>query len=238
MQTQPVEDIDVVLGRFQAWSGSRNATEPKPDIRELPYEEALQSRRYRWRAADETPVKKKLDAEPGVVSAAPIAAQTAVSEHEAAQKKMAPARVRDTKRSATKRVQTRGRAVKAGSKVRMETKPEFREVLAKAVRPPEVIVAAQPVELSRQVAVSIRLAPTERALIKTRAAEAGITVSAYVRQCALEVEQLRAQVQQALATMEHRGLTSISGPVLASGFLARLMRRFFPASASTLTLRA
>src|SRR5690242_3285436 len=49
MATQPVEDIDAVLGRFQAWSGARTATEARPGIREIPYEEALASERYRWK---------------------------------------------------------------------------------------------------------------------------------------------------------------------------------------------
>ncbi len=60
---KPPEDIDAVLGRFQAWSATRKATDkttqktaPKqsddlPDgVRELSYEEALESSRYRWQA--------------------------------------------------------------------------------------------------------------------------------------------------------------------------------------------
>ena len=43
MQTQSIENIDAVLGRFQAWAGASNAAETKPGIRELSYEEALRS---------------------------------------------------------------------------------------------------------------------------------------------------------------------------------------------------
>ena len=37
--------------------------------------------------------------------------------------------------------------------------------------------------------------------MRERAAEAGLTVSAYLRSCVFEVEDLRAQVKQALAEM-------------------------------------
>jgi len=257
MQTRPAEDIDAVLGRFQAWAGSRNAVEAKPGIRELSCEDALQSRRYRWKAADETLAKKKPDVEPGVVRAgAPVTAQTAVSAPEAAQKKTAPAEVRSTRRSATKKARTGGHAAKlnrearsvsaqkpvpvakAGFKATTEAKLEFRDVLAATVRPVEVMITAQPVEISRQVAISIRLAPAERALIKTRAAEAGITASAYIRQCALELEQLRAQVQQTLAALERNPRASNPNPARAPGFFTRLVRRFFPGTTSSLALRA
>ena len=56
---KPPDDIDAVLGRFQAWSAStRKATDKTsqkrtvlPDgVRELSYEEALESSRSRWQA--------------------------------------------------------------------------------------------------------------------------------------------------------------------------------------------
>ncbi len=235
MQTQPVENIDAVLGRFQAWAGSSNAAETKPGIRELSYDEALKSRRYRWKAEDKTPAKKKMTAEPGV---SPVAAPKPHPER----LKTAPAKVRDTKRRTTKQVRAENHAAKAEPAAKMAVKavakPQFCEVLAQTVRPPEVIPAvAQSLELSRQVAISIRLAPAERALIRTRAAEAGISASAYIRQCALEVEQLRAQVQQALAAMERKTPASIPNPVSASGFFSRLIQRVFPGRNTTLTLR-
>ena len=239
MRTQPVEDIDAVLGRFQAWTGSRNAVEAKPGIRELPYEEALRLRRYRWNAGGETPAKKKLGAEPGVARVAAPA-----SKQEPVRQKTAPAKARNEKQTVVKRAGGGDHAAKAPPVARSaaagkaERKPEFREVLAEAIRPTEVMVAAQPVELARQVAISIRLAPAERALIKTRAAEAGITASAYVRQCALEVEQLRAQVQQTLAALERKAPVSIPAPAAAPGLFARIVRRFFPGRAQTLALRA
>ena len=236
MQTQPLENIDAVLGRFQAWAGSSNAAETKPGIRELSYDEALKSRRYHWKAADKTPAKKKMTAELGV---SPAAAPKPQPE----QPKTAPAKVRDTKQRTTKQVRAENHAAKAEpavkTTVKAVAKPQFREVLAETVRPPEVIPAvAQPLELSRQVAISIRLAPAERALIRTRAAEAGISASAYIRQCALEVEQLRAQVQHALAAMERKAPASIPTPVAESGFFLRFIQRIFPGRNTALALRA
>ncbi|MGC2162348.1 MAG: hypothetical protein WA634_10590 [Silvibacterium sp.] len=250
MQTQPVEDIDAVLGRFQAWAGSRHAVGSKLGIRELPYEEAVQSRRYRWKAGNETPAKKKPGAGPDVIRvAAPVAAES-----ELVRQKPGASKVRDAKRETMKKNRGRGHAAKTDHEARiapatktapvakyaptakLEKKPEFRDVLAETVRPSEAIVAAQPMELARQVAISIRLAPAERALIKTRAAEAGISASAYIRQCALEVEQLRAQVQQTLAVLERKAPLSV--PIAPPGFFARMMRRLFRRNAPALALRA
>src|SRR5271166_573673 len=54
------ESLDAVLGRFQAWSNScktdsRKTKDMTDGIRELSYEDALQSSRYRWQARAEAP---------------------------------------------------------------------------------------------------------------------------------------------------------------------------------------
>jgi predicted DNA binding CopG/RHH family protein len=54
----------------------------------------------------------------------------------------------------------------------------------------------------RSASVTIRLSKAECARLHQRAAEAGLTVSAYLRSCALEAETLRAQVKQALAELK------------------------------------
>jgi hypothetical protein len=51
----------------------------------------------------------------------------------------------------------------------------------------------------RKASVTIRLSDAESKRLRQRATEAGLTVSAYVRSCALEVDALRVQVKQALA---------------------------------------
>ncbi len=50
--------------------------------------------------------------------------------------------------------------------------------------------------------MTIRLSKAECARLRERAAEAGLTVSAYLRSCALEAEALRAEVKQALAELK------------------------------------
>ena len=249
MRTQPMEDIDAVLGRFQAWSGSRNAAETKPGIRELSYEEALQSSRYRWQGGD-----KKQGAEQ---TSGRDADSAEISEPGPEGTKQAAAKGRHAKRVPAKNVRVGSRGAKTGQAVKSDAqappsmksaiappsktgaKASFREVLAETVQPAEVIVASRAVELTRQVTISIRLAPAERALIKTRAAEAGVSASAYIRQCALEVEQLRAQVQQAIPAMEGKpSAPAVQESVPTSGFLSRFARKLFAGSAPTLALRA
>jgi hypothetical protein len=54
----------------------------------------------------------------------------------------------------------------------------------------------------RSASVTIRLSKAESARLHQRAAEADLTISAYLRSCALEAETLRAQVKQALAELK------------------------------------
>ena len=49
--------------------------------------------------------------------------------------------------------------------------------------------------------ITIRLSKTECEQLRRRAAEAGLTVSAYLRSCTFEAEALRAQVKEALAEL-------------------------------------
>jgi hypothetical protein len=58
---------------------------------------------------------------------------------------------------------------------------------------------------SRSASVTIRLSNRECVQLRQRAAEAGLTVSAYLRSCVLEADSLRAQVRQALAELRLAG---------------------------------
>jgi hypothetical protein len=61
---------------------------------------------------------------------------------------------------------------------------------------------AQPVQATlKSASVTVRLTAEEDNRLRARAAEASLTVSAYVRSCAFEVESLRAQVKEAVAQM-------------------------------------
>ena len=53
----------------------------------------------------------------------------------------------------------------------------------------------------RPASVTIRLSKVECAQLRQRAAEAGMTVSAYLRSCTFEVDALRAQVKTVIAEM-------------------------------------
>jgi hypothetical protein len=81
---------------------------------------------------------------------------------------------------------------------------------------------ASPVQLPgcrKNAMVSVRLTAEENAQLHVRAAEAGLTLSAYLRSCAFEVETLRSQVKQTIA--ELRGVNSV--PERQSGW-----RRMLP----------
>jgi predicted DNA binding CopG/RHH family protein len=54
----------------------------------------------------------------------------------------------------------------------------------------------------RSASVTIRLSKTECVRLRERAAEAGLTISAYLRSCALEADALRAEVKKALAELK------------------------------------
>jgi hypothetical protein len=67
--------------------------------------------------------------------------------------------------------------------------------------------AAQPLSADaarrKAASVTVRLTRDEDERLRQRAAEAGLTISAYLRSCAFEVETLRAQVKQTIAEMRH-----------------------------------
>lgn len=54
----------------------------------------------------------------------------------------------------------------------------------------------------KKASVTVRLSHAESEQLRLRATEAGLTVSAYLRSCAFEVESLRAQVKKTLAEMK------------------------------------
>lgn len=239
MATQPVEDIDAVLGRFQEWTGARAAAGTKAGVREISDEEALASGRYRWKPERANGAKSAAAAVPPSPVAVPGAR---VRERGKTTTTKTPEPKNQTSKQKTHPVARAQTPAKTSLRKQEKPQPAFREVLAEAISPSEAIVKPQPIELSRQVAISIRLAPSERALIKTRAAEAGITASAYIRQCALEVEQLREQVRQAVTAM-NRGARSVAAtPVVnpgpSTGFFAWMARKFLPRKTPALALRA
>ncbi|HVN93190.1 MAG TPA: hypothetical protein VMT38_05825 [Terracidiphilus sp.] len=66
----------------------------------------------------------------------------------------------------------------------------------------------------RTSSVTVRLSKAEGARLHQRAAEAGLTISAYLRSCTFEAEALRAQVKDALAGL--RSAATLSGDAAAT----------------------
>jgi hypothetical protein len=235
-----VEDLDAVLGRFQTWSAScrtkENATQKANDlpngVRELSYEEALESSRYRWQARNRPPASESARKTEAISEEEqPTPHSTLVDEAILSDKvTLSPA---------------------AEMPTRTTDPPAFGSVLAGALPDepdPDALALVWPAapKSERQVSMSLRVAASEQALIKARAAEVGLSVSAYLRQCALEVEKLRTQVHHTLALLEQRsGQTPVrslavwppSNQVSRSGFLSRLQQRIF-GSPTRLTLHA
>lgn len=65
----------------------------------------------------------------------------------------------------------------------------------------------------RRASVTIRLSQAECARLHERAAEAGVTVSTYLRSCTFEAEALRAEVKAALADLRAAGVQGTEGPI-------------------------
>jgi hypothetical protein len=88
----------------------------------------------------------------------------------------------------------------------------------------------------RSTSVTIRLSSAERARLHQRAAEAGVTVSAYLRSCTFEADALRAQVKAALAELraatpvEKRAVTTALARHSWFGWIVRLLKRRSPAA--------
>ena len=218
----PAEDIEDVLDRFESWTNTHKAAHKTRDmiegIREVSYEEALLSSRRRWQAHS-----------PSLAGALP-------NESSAGRSLQG-----DTIAPDEVTLSTAGEVAASHSAAETEAHPHsFGSILAETVSPdvssgPLALVWPAAGKAERQVSMSLRVAASEQALIKARAAEAGLSVSAYLRQCALEVERLRTQVHHTLTLIEQRaeqqpGRSSSSASptqVDAGGFLRRLRHRFF-----------
>jgi hypothetical protein len=268
------EDIDAVLGRFQAWSATRKATDKTPPkaaskksddlpdgVRELSYREALESSRHRWETRTQPPVSNEsreaiqTGAEEKPTPAFSPAVQHDKVQHDKPAPAVFPAPSSFNDEAFLPDMVSLSAAARppahAMNPQEQPVIPAFGTVFAEAIPTepdPAALALVWPVapKNERQVSMSLRVAASEQALIKARAAEAGLSVSAYLRQCALEVEKLRAQVHHTLALIEQRSeqgpVRSLTAgpppaPILQGGFLARLGQFLF-GSPARLTLRA
>lgn len=233
-QQKPEENIEVVLGRFQAWKGAHETNAAKDGVRELSYEEAVGGSRYRLRKSAEIPLVK-----PACATPSPDTAPASVT---------APVRPRVKSRAAKARAseaRVPSQAAKASAPKKTRAQQSFGTVLAQSVAPAMSKLTRANGTRERQVAMSVRMAPSEQALIRLRAAAAGLSVSAYLRQCALDVEILRGQVQQFMTASALSRMAELAAPVAApvvfpgcsEGWLSRL-RRVWDGRGTQLSLKA
>lgn len=81
----------------------------------------------------------------------------------------------------------------------------------------------------KKASVTVRMSQAECAQLHQRAAEAGLTISAYLRSCAFEVESLRSLVKETMAKLREANANQkapAAGPNLP--FHHRLVRWFAP----------
>jgi hypothetical protein len=93
------------------------------------------------------------------------------------------------------------------------TEPRGVQLPAEAAETQAVAPDADPEAAKKRASVTLRMSRAECARLQQLAAEAGLTVSGYLRFCAFEVESLRAQVKTALAEMRAAPQQSASAGV-------------------------
>jgi hypothetical protein len=199
------QDIHSILNRFNHWAG-KQATNGNghpaglkggdAEVREIPYEEML--RRVRARSADAvvSPVAVAAAAEP----------PNPAPEETPKPKECSPAKTtRERKQARKKTLKASGRADMAQARkqeaappkrarnstaaAQTAQPPQFRQVLAKSVREATPVKKAKrKADTGRGHRVSVRLSQAEERQLQSRAAEAGLTVSEYLRMCALGSE--------------------------------------------------
>ncbi len=183
---KPVEDIESIIRKYSAWASSRSATSPvTPKVSEVSYEKALRSTQFHRKVAHalKTPEVTNVDS-----LSIPITDDSRL------------VKSLDSKRS-------RG---KTGAKVSARSPKEPRDNVDKQHRQRSPQQRARDKERKAvrraplvkdlrndgdRISLSIRLSAAEGAAVKSRAAEAQMSNSAYLRWCALEVEAGRERGQ-------------------------------------------
>jgi hypothetical protein len=213
-----VEDLSAVLGKFRVWDEmqrqSAEADKLRQDqVREVGYEQALNSiSRYRRTTApgmqQELPAQDKPRPESATESATVDRVQqmpkSAASRAAKAEKRQTDASKRLTRKPTPAPAEKeRGGTKSTRSSPARRRQPSFATAVKRELAVQEKW-GQSAVETSREVrdaALTIRLTAQEMELIRSRAAEAKISVSGYLRQCALGFEVLRKHVEGVLAEM-------------------------------------
>jgi hypothetical protein len=79
----------------------------------------------------------------------------------------------------------------------------------------------------KSASITIRMSQAECAQLHQRAAEAGLTISAYLRSCTLEAESLRAMVKETMAQLRSKGAAKQEASTAASQPWRNRMARLF-----------
>jgi hypothetical protein len=128
----------------------------------------------------------------------------------------------------------------------LQTSPSFQQILTAQIKAGPITVPASVTEVVAEpttvhaeeisgtaVTVTVHLSVTERNALRTRAQQLGLTADAYLRQCALEVESLRSELQELLVTRMQAARQLPAQP--RRDWLGRLRQCFFPARADRQT---
>jgi len=226
MNTQsPMEDINAIVSRFQAWAGAQTSSHTKDEVRELTYDEAIRSRPHRSRVDVALP-----EAEKSLLVQAESSRQRKTEKSAKPKKRIASSR--HVKHEPSKTAQR----AKASHPVAAAEPPAFRQILAEKV---SMLPAVPSQELAlaerRTTALSLRISFAEHARLKKRAAEENLSVSCYLRNCVLEVEELRAQINRLRGTREAPQQLPHRGSILDG--IGRFFSGIFGANKNALSLR-
>jgi len=231
MDTQPpLEDINAIVSRFQAWAGAQTPAQAKHGVRELTYEEAIRLSRPR------TPLEKSAATDKPVTPGSSInakphpALEVSAAEQDKARKRLSsrPTRKNTGKDPACPASKTQN--------VTLQAPASFRQILAEEVMPRSIVSRQTLTTERRTMALSLRLSSGEHSQMKARAAEANLSVSGYLRACVFEVEELRAQLRRALVTQEQIRVQA-SVPMLTLPSFVQFVRQLFRRKTTTLAVR-
>ena len=139
--------------------------------------------------------------------------------------------VKSKKRASSRHAKSRTCKSKTLPAAKTQDVAIFRQVLAAQVAPVPALVAE-----CRTTALSLRVSAGEHSLLKARATEANLSVSAYLRSCLFEVEDLRAQLRQLRLAQQPVVMHTPAFPGVFT-FCARFVQRFFRGKTTTLAVR-
>jgi hypothetical protein len=172
--------------------GSGNDDGLLDDVADFSYEGALRNRPGRW--ADESGIEpgsiEPVRVEPGPSAGALCEGPISFPSSTAAAQSARPLAQSSAQASAQ---------LSAQPKPQLRAQPAAYDPNRISITEIEIGPARPPSRDLKRASVTIRMSAVECARLHARAAESGLTVSAYLRSCTLEVESLRAQVKEALA---------------------------------------